>query len=109
MSKSAGSEIYLLAVSYADVMLMSASICKLQDKLDIGYEYGHKIELMFNDRKSMYIMFRKRLSNIPLPMIRNTKNMLSKIAFFVCPKLKILDKQICPQFFFYFSVFYICC
>ena len=40
-------ELFADYVLYADdVILMSASICKLQDTLDIFYEYRHEIGLM---------------------------------------------------------------
>ena len=37
--------------------------------LDICYEYGHEIGLMFNARKSMCILCGKRLSNSPRPIM----------------------------------------
>jgi exonuclease III len=57
-------------VLYADdVMLMSASICKLQCMLNICCEFGKENGLAFNAKKSLCMMFGKRLSNSPLPMM----------------------------------------
>jgi len=57
-------------VLYADdVMLMSASICKMQYMLNICCEFGKENGLTFNAKKSVCMMFGKRLSNTPLPMM----------------------------------------